>query len=555
MSGIFYNEVGLTLIQTKRFMQENIKIGQDVAGIRYTATVLANCSRLTMGGDPGDNSGRIIPSGPTVSGMEVWDSLRELLMTPRKPFVYNAGTTGPGAIQLANFGVAPGQASLPDIELGPKPLACNAIQFNGGGSVLVEYTIQWTVPNPCPGRDIETKQAVLSHAWAAEDDIDPDFFISRTYTGRVRFNPNLVGAASRAGAAAFTPDSFKRFLLPPLAPGMFRVKVWTKQSEDGITYDYRIDDKQPRALVNSAEITRMTAEHRIRTTTPSPLDVLGGQRKLAMGIAGGFAAAVTATLGTSQTVGAVAAGVANPHNLATALKTGIEGAQMTLGAITSSIGAHFDIAESQYMGIPITTHTLNVTAYGRPTTPYATLTQAARIVAVYRLMRAANLPAGMFYGSVEQHDTADPKASTVVCEFFTRPRDFNAPPLTPAQRWNASGTQMPTLGGGGLTPVPITSPDGAPVPVGMQAILFGGTLGAGDAWGWGGVGFAPDLISATDAGVHGWQPLGVQPNNSPFITAYMAALQDPCSSVAGYSPGSGLRPNFPTPVAGGPSIP
>lgn len=496
MSGIFYNDLAMTLVQTRRFIQEPIRWGQDIAGFRYTATVLANLNTQTLGPDGGDRIGGV---NPNLRGLTLWNSLREQLLAQRRPFRFLVGDVVVADIQT-DANTAPDAV---DSELGPKPLACNAIQFNGGGSVLVEYTIQWTTLNPCDTRE-EGEQAILAHAWRSEDDISDTYFLTRTYTGRIHFNPKVIGPAN---AGQLTADSIKRLFLPPKAQGFHRVSVKAQQAEDEFSYTYTVVDQEPQAFCNSREVVRIEAEHKLATTTPGPREQLGAWSTI-LGGAAGFAGAANKKVPVSRLA-----------NLG-------RGANLFSGALSTITGF--------FEGIPLTTNLITVTAFGSPTSRYSELARAARVVALYRLMRGTQTPS-FFNGNMSQTDNTDPKSTTVQLEIVYRPRDIAAAGATAQQRWDAGNTTMPTLVGGQLLDRPIQSVAGENIPDSVRQVAYAGTIGTANGWGWTENGYAPDLLSNRDALVRDWVAVARRPDGFDFTPALQAALQAVCSPEPRYS--------------------
>ena len=390
MSYIQYNGVGLSFVQTRRYIQEPIKLARDVAGTRHTLTVLAQVHFNTAGNARPPVAPAVLPEVIPVAldAITALRRVRDRLLAPRRAFVFAVGT-----VVLANLPVAP---QVVDIELGPTPLACNVVQFNGEGTAQIEYTIQWAVPNPCP--DMNGVMAVLAHAWAAEDDIDEDYFVTRTYRGRIIFDPRVVGPAG-----TLHPNAVKRLLLPPLVSGFHRVKVFSRCSEDGVTYDYVVVDRQPHAFCNSDHVTRITANHRLNTSTPAPKEWIDSW----FGVGG-----------------QVAAQEGRFRNPAPTVRENVGGLAGTLQLTTGFM----------YAGIPVTTQAIEVTAYGTTTTEYIQLA-AARVVALYRILKATTLDPGVlgarfgfsfWGGSWESEDSASPKSSTVRVTLNSRPRAIDA---------------------------------------------------------------------------------------------------------------------------------
>ena len=303
----------------------------------------------------------------------------------------------------------------PDIELGPKPLAANLVQINGDGSMLVEYTIQWAMPNPCPQRPVPL--AVLAHAWMSSDDLDEQYFLTRTYRGRVHLNPKVVGAAG--GNAALNPDQIRGLLLPPRTEGCYRT-LGVSILEDGFTVDYQIEDRQPQAFCNSFEVVRIEATQSMQFTLPSAAERLAGWG--------------TAVGALSQATGGWAGrgGGGTPFSPGPP-RRGWGGAARNA---TNVAATTVDMMRGMVTGIPVVEHIFTATAYGNPASRYSELARAARVVCLFRLMRGTlvgrfGLPgAGTFLaygGAAQQQDSADPKRSTFTLQLRTARRQAERP--------------------------------------------------------------------------------------------------------------------------------
>ena len=540
MSFITYNGVSMTLIQTRRFIQEPIKIGQDIAGFRYTATVLANLNTNTFG-----------TQAPSVintrRGLEIWNDLRERLMAQRRKFLMTVGNIVIADIVATDPLLATGQA-IPldadkrDIELGPKPLACNVVQFNGGGSVLVEFTIQWAVPNPCP--NLVIPQSVLAHVWGVNEQLDEDFFVTRTYQGRVRLNPQVVQPGG-----TINPDSLRSTLFPPIDPGLRRTNIQTKLSEDGFTLDYLVTDTQLHQLVNSKEVTRIVASHSIKQTAITPAQALDAVNRIGAIAGGRLERHRTAPTTDRQRNDAAL----NPASVPG------RGARLVNAAGTSLAAAQDigQLASTVLSMLTMVTHDFQATAYGTNAAGYNTLAQAARVVCLWRLMNFAPLAvAADWGGNAETQNESEPRCTTFSIQVHSRPRFIYRTTFVDQERaaagggntveidgaWGAGNNTIPTVDGDGvggftgdLTDKEILTPDNTKTPLHIKQLLYGATPG----WGvndWNGVAgaantsFAPDLLGTRDSNFRPNFPNGTNaPGQTALEYSIVCALQNPCS--------------------------
>jgi len=506
----------LSFVQTRAYRQELVALGQDVAGTRHTLTVLAQVARRTIGPPaPGGGFGTAIASADGAQGLLAF---RDLLMRPRRPLRFDVGNrTFVDIVSVGRAGVPAGDAT--DMENGPKPLACNIIGFNSVGSVEVEYTIQWTARNPCPGA---AGMAVLAHAWKGEDDISEDFYLTRTYTGVIHFDAAVVGPGS--GSGGIHPDRLRRLLLPPRTPGTHRRQVLVKNLEDGYTMAYKIVDQQPQAFVNSTEVTRIEATHSLVTTKPSDQEVFAARAEWMNAVAGGGVRVFGQPGGFF--------GDPDPQRKDPRGFVQIEGERMS--AIAGGLaGAIWAAKAAAFNGIPISVHSFEATAYGTPYARYSELARAARVVVLYRYMRGTlvgSLGMTAFGGKVEQFDSTTPKSTTVRMVVTSRPVSMSAG--TEGVQWaKGKNTMLTIVGNGPATRQDnITTVNNQQIPADIRQLMYEGTIqGAPGNWGWVDAAFAPDLMSSKDAG---FRDDGLYPRqnvDNPMQLMLIRALQDPCA--------------------------
>lgn len=527
MSYILYNGITLSLIQTKKVIEEPITVGQQTSGMRRTVTVLATVHNNTAGppalGAP--VPGQVAPA--FADGVAAWIGIRNQLMQQRRTFTYAVGNRSI-ASYTAPFGatnLSPGPNRVArftgDPELGPKPLACNIVQFNGTSTCLMEYTIQWADKNCLDSPN----QAVLAHVWKCDDDISETYFLTRTYQGRVIFDPRVVGGPS--GVFGIHPDRVRGLLLPAKANGFIRKKVLIQSSEDMKTLDYLVIDEQPQSFVNSNLVPKITATHAVTNTLPT-------LRERAQAIGAQFGGGAGAAGVGQRFSDTTQQRVMNPNLRGTVGGTGFLEAAFGLLSFAPNFVA------AGYSAIPLAVHTVEVTAYGSPFCPAAELARSARVVALWRLMKGSQIAdPGLgvpdYGGSCTQQDSSEPFATTVRLEVTSRP--VTMAPDSIAALWNLGRNQMVRFIGVGV-PVaveePITSALGnRAVPASIQQLMYGGSFqGRPGDWGWVQTrGFAQDLMSNTDFGLRGSATNGVLGTGSPFELMLIQTLQEVCDNT------------------------
>lgn len=454
-----YNGVQLGFVRTRAFAQEPVQIGPDYAAQRYLATWEVTGSRLTVGQVGGVGPGGVPGVAPVdTSGTRALVQLHDALMAPRRALRVRVG-----GIDLVNV------TSAGDVELGPKPLKFVVTSFQGEQGFTAEYTVQYTLPNPCPGRN--GVMAFLAHVWKAEDDLDRHFFMTRTYTGVLHLDPRAVGAQGQ-----IHPDAIRRLYLPSRTPGTHRECVQVRTLEDGYTVAYKVQDRQPTAIVNSKDVVRMEGTHRVTHQTPGRAS--RSRREAAM-----------------WDFANLKDWIINPVQKFPTL----------------------DVARHDPSTIPTVTHAIQATAFGHPSSPYSTLTRAARVVVLFRLMNSGAFRHNGwldFDGEFTQEDKSDPKSSTCALLYTTRPNQmFDAPKVNRGRMdaaedlWNPGRNLMPTIRNNTIAPEAILGPDNQRVPDSIQNLVFGGSVlnATPDLWGWLASVFAPDMMSDRDAAALGPQ--------------------------------------------------
>lgn len=147
-----------------------------------------------------------------------------------------------------------------DTEGGPRPIALEVTNMANNAVWRVEFEVSWVQTAHCPslleGSTLdpdaycqgqftdgkltpdaytETQKlfGVQNHTWTCTEQIDTNFFTTRTYRGSLRIaSPNV------------NVHDFRVLCNPPLIPGMRRESIDYQQSEDKMTLSYTIVDKE-----------------------------------------------------------------------------------------------------------------------------------------------------------------------------------------------------------------------------------------------------------------------------------------------------------------------
>ena len=138
-----------------------------------------------------------------------------------------------------------------DVSGGPKPKSVKVLQ-NCNEFARISYTIEitkirclggetkqdpnWTAATDVEGNAINpTGALVVSHRCWTEEAMDANFYMTRTYSGKLRITSPLISV-----------HYFRNMFYPPLEIGFRRESVRFSESENGLELSYTVTDKQVR---------------------------------------------------------------------------------------------------------------------------------------------------------------------------------------------------------------------------------------------------------------------------------------------------------------------
>ncbi len=129
---------------------------------------------------------------------------------------------------------SPKQGFATDSKNGPTPLAFNIYRVTGSRTLVCYFEIETWEPWDCQTRDV----SVLSHRWEAHEDVDEQYFRTRTISGRAVFDTGRLLLNGRV------PDDFRARLFHPIPPNHQRLGVKVTAESAGNAVRYTIIDKQ-----------------------------------------------------------------------------------------------------------------------------------------------------------------------------------------------------------------------------------------------------------------------------------------------------------------------
>lgn len=282
MSKIQYGPCVLNVLKTNYYKREAVFNGPDVVGTKHTLSVRAvfnpGSQADTLTGETiiGPTAPSVFPAvafrGPPVgphvgvpigvptgraagpSGAWTAQVVRHTLMQPRLQLRW--------VIDSVPILVSP----LPGLVVdsygnGPRPVSCDVVELHGSKTFLVEWVIETTLSD-C-WRFTQSPFIVLSHTWTSEDDLDPDFYVTRTTRGRVMFDGGLIRTPGAIIPGTINPDWYRWQFLHPVPQNMKRMGVKTRVLEDGQTVEYEILDRETALNIVSGSVTRIEGVHKV----------------------------------------------------------------------------------------------------------------------------------------------------------------------------------------------------------------------------------------------------------------------------------------------------
>lgn len=177
-----------------------------------------------------------VPSGS--DAVEAQRNIRFLAMKQRQrlEIIVGADTDGSGGTTLLEvdpFRVASTNVAYKDLDNGPRCTQMDVRQINAT-FMRVEFTFEATISECDSAGGSPNTSGVLSNTWSCEDSLDQNLMIkNRQWTGQLR-----------VANAYLNPHSFRDWVLPPLQDGMYRDSMTFASSEDGLTLNYSIIDRE-----------------------------------------------------------------------------------------------------------------------------------------------------------------------------------------------------------------------------------------------------------------------------------------------------------------------
>lgn len=261
---ISYNGILLEVLRVWDYKREPVFNGPDYLYTRHQLFVRCLFNPAAVAYTKRGNAPGVFPvraRGLNVGGAETDDAIKHFLSQPRKTLLWTIPDlrTAADRILLLSPSLNPAnKASYPcDAANGPFPRVLGVVAIKGTKSFLVDWAIE-TFVNECDlylgGSESGGRAGsiILSNRWQMAEDLDQDFFTTRTIRGRAVFRADrLLAMGSRA-------DDFRNYFASfPLPRAYHRVRVSVVVSEDGTACDYVIIDRELPIRVRAKGITRI----------------------------------------------------------------------------------------------------------------------------------------------------------------------------------------------------------------------------------------------------------------------------------------------------------
>jgi hypothetical protein len=239
---VYYNGVVLHNVTTRQWQQECIldSSGTDLIGhrfqLKFEAYLHIQGAFSSNIGSSSNPPAYIRLAQSTQQFNSIADAYREVvrrLSEPRGPLRVQMGAATVLSCQPTT------QATLAepdrDTSNGPHPRQVNVTHVAGNKVFRVEFAIECNMLLCNPDSAYQAVPGlVLSNRWSIGEEMDSDFFTTRTIRGRMRLSQSNVYAA----------HSFKYLVIPNLEDGFKRERVAFSVAENGLDCDWEITDKQ-----------------------------------------------------------------------------------------------------------------------------------------------------------------------------------------------------------------------------------------------------------------------------------------------------------------------
>lgn len=251
-----YGDIYITNCLTKEFDQEPVydDSGTDLLYHKFTISVVGyvHGSSVVIGNTNEDGSEKNV--GPAIlnagsipvprSGAAINETaVRAALNHPRQAFRLATGVESDSLLggetllecypASNNDPADANDANLIDVNNGPQPRGLRITNISNNNVFRVEYRIEICKLECATNGSNGNGTGVLSNRWSLVEDVDDNFYTTRTIQGRLRIATSRVNALD-----------FRAYVVPKLHRGFRRQSMRFEVSANGLTLDYTIIDRE-----------------------------------------------------------------------------------------------------------------------------------------------------------------------------------------------------------------------------------------------------------------------------------------------------------------------
>jgi hypothetical protein len=251
MITVTYNQITIKNALTRAFRQELVydPSQTDPWYSRFTMTFEGLVTDLASYSDVHTRKMQVYcTSNVALTRREIWLDIRQALMDPRHPLRVEQLIFGPnGEVEpQVMFQCFPAQTAPDDpdrdVAHGPQPLNLEILGPIGTRALKISWQVQCQkLELPAtPERRYHLEQGlgqlgvVLDNRWSVEEELDQDFYLTRTIHGSLR----LSKPVSQLGL------DYRWIVVPALEAGFKRQRLRYAVKEDGLSADYEVVDRQ-----------------------------------------------------------------------------------------------------------------------------------------------------------------------------------------------------------------------------------------------------------------------------------------------------------------------
>ena len=243
-TNVTYNGVQLINCTTREWNQTT---EYDPSGVDalYTTHRMTFEAMVHAQGGAEPNVGVANPGSTAVLTMK---AIRSRLSSPRQHLIVEMA--GEKILEVQSPVSSSNRKPTDDVANGPKPISVDIIHAVAGNAFRVTFSIEVHILECYKW----TASFVLNNRWSVAEAMDENFSVTRVIIGRLKISSPFDSV-----------NNYRGLVTPGLEIGFRRESFMYRASEDGLTADYEITDKQTKQAA-PAPATKITGTHTESTT-------------------------------------------------------------------------------------------------------------------------------------------------------------------------------------------------------------------------------------------------------------------------------------------------